>query len=118
VAGGARFTVTACHADGRESEPSKEIGAGIGEARITSVSIKGSKVTAVGANFGGPVSVRVDGLAFSAIPKIKKSNTKLVQKGTLENGQTIAQYLNDHRVGVFFEFENANGAVAGYVYRP
>ena len=39
-------------------------------------------------------------------------------KGTLENGQTIAQYLSAHQVGVFIEFENANGAVAGYVYRP
>lgn len=117
VPGGARFIVTACYSDGRESAPSKEIGAGAGEAVITSLKVSGSKVTVVGAKFSSSVKITVDGLAFTSAAKVKKANTKVVQKGSLENGQTIDRYMSG-RAAVFFLFENTNGATAGYVYRP
>lgn len=109
--GGNYYTVTAKRRGGSESKPSKEAGAGVGGPVVAKLKLKPTKVVATGSGFTSTVDVFINGIAFAAPAAVKKSNTKVVQAGTLANGQTISQYraANPGRVAVIFR--NRNGGL-------
>lgn len=118
---GSFFVVTAVYDTG-ESDPSNEVGAGE-PPQIDSFTVKARKLVATGSRFTDSVLVIVDGIPFTSPPKIKKHNAKLVQKGTLLTGQTLAEYAAsaprraDGTVRILIGFRNSSGGVATVEYR-
>ena len=112
--GGTFFVVTAVYDEG-ESGPSNETSAGVAAGTILRVKIAGAKVTVTGVGFSDAVTVFVDGIPFAAPAKVKKANTKVVQKGALLTGVTAAQYLAT-RSSVLVTVRNSNGGVAAFRY--
>jgi hypothetical protein len=112
--GGTFFVVTAVYDEG-ESGPSNETSAGVEAGTILRVKIAGAKVTVTGAGFSDAVTVFVDGIPFASPAKVKKANTKVVQKGVLLTGVTAAQYLAT-RSSVLITVRNSNGGVAAFRY--
>lgn len=117
---GSFFVVTAVYDTG-ESGPSNEVGAGEPPV-IDSISVKNAKLVVKGSRFTTSVLVIVDGIPFVAAAKVKKQNTKLVQKGALLTGQTLAEYVAnaprraDGSIRVLIGFRNASGGVATVEY--
>jgi uncharacterized repeat protein (TIGR01451 family) len=105
--GGSFFTVTAEYTDG-ESSASNSDGAGdVAGATLTKVKMT-TKINAVGSGFTDAVEVLLDGIPFVDDSKVKKSATKVVQKGTLLTGQTVDQYTEGG--GTFLlVFRNSDG---------
>jgi hypothetical protein len=111
---GSFFVVTATY-DSGESGPSNEVSGGVPAATLTSVRIvKGTKLVAKGKDFTSSVQVLVDGIPFGAPAKVKGS-AKVVQKGALLTGQSLADYITPGRT-VTITFRNANGGVATKIY--
>jgi hypothetical protein len=110
------FTVTACYGS-TETAKSNEADVELSGPTITNLTVKGSKVTAVGSGFVGPVKVYVNGVEFAAAPKLKKQNTKLVAKGALANGQTLPQVM---AAGAAFRIaiENADKGMTQFTVAP
>jgi hypothetical protein len=96
---GGFYLVTAKYADGTESAGSNEAGTS-GSPNIVTVRLQGaSKLLVEGSNFSTGATVVVDGLSFTSPAKIKRGGTRIVQKGTLSNGQTIRQLLESRSIG-------------------
>jgi hypothetical protein len=113
---GSFFVVTATYETG-ESGPSNEVSGGVPAATVTSVTPKGAKLILKGSDFSSPVQVFADGIPFVSQPRVK-AGTKVVQKGVLATGETVAQYFTSGRT-VTISVRNANGGVATKVYtRP
>jgi hypothetical protein len=111
---GTFFVVTATYAGG-ESAPSNEASGEVPAGTISSVKAKGAKVTVSGSSFSATVSVFVDGIPFVSPAKVKKAGTKVIQKGNLLTGQTVAVYLQSHP-NVLVTVRNSNGGVAAFRY--
>ncbi|HQR38947.1 MAG TPA: SBBP repeat-containing protein [Blastocatellia bacterium] len=116
VTGGSYFAVTACYADGSESDPSNPASGGRGEAQISSVVLRGSKVVVTGMRFTDQVTVLFDGIPCASTAKVTKGGTMVSQKGALLTGQAISAYLATHPT-TLIAFVNANGGVATFVFR-
>lgn len=113
VAGGAYYAVTAVYADGTESAPANFASGGVGEGTIRIVRLKPAKVVAIGTGFSATVRVFVDGIGFTA-PATLKNGTKVIQRGTLENGQSVSAYLDAHGGEAALVVQNDNGALATF----
>ncbi len=113
---GSYFVVTAVFDDGAESEPSNEVGGVL--PTITSVTVSTKKITAVGSGFSPGETVLFGGVPFASAAKLKKNNTKLVQKGATAIGQTATQLLQSLEAGssVVILFIDPKGNGVGYVY--
>jgi uncharacterized repeat protein (TIGR01451 family) len=113
--GGSFFTVTAEYDDG-ESATSNSDGAGdVAGATLSSVKMKSAKVTATGSGFTDHVTVLVDGIPFVDASKVKKSATKVVQKGMLLTGQTLEEYTSGG--GMFLiVYRNSDGGTTVWEY--
>jgi hypothetical protein len=109
------FTVTACYGE-TETEKSNEADVELNGPTITGLTVKGSKLTATGSGFQGPVKVFVDGIEFATAPKIKKGK-KVVAKGALANGQTLAQAMSAG-VAVRVAIQNADGGMTQLTLAP
>jgi hypothetical protein len=109
------FTVTACYGS-TETEKSNEANVELNGPTITNLTVKGSKLTAAGTGFQGPVKVYVDGIEFAAAPKLKK-NKKVVAKGALANGQTLAQVMSA-AASVRIAIQNADGGMTQLTVTP
>lgn len=109
---GTFFVVTATYTGG-ESAPSNEASGNVPTATVTRVSVKATKIVAIGSGFSETVTVLVDGIPFGTAAKVKRSGSKVIQKGALLNGQTIGQYLAAHP-SVVIGFRNSNGGVATF----
>ena len=96
---GGFYVVTAKYADGTESTGSNEAGTS-GSPVIVTVRMQGaSKLIVEGSNFSAGATVIVDGLSFTSTAKVKRGGTRIIQKGTLSNGQTIRQLLDSRAIG-------------------
>jgi hypothetical protein len=102
------FIVTACRADGSESPPSNEFGlmppGGVSLRKVTP-----SKIVAAGSQFIG-TKVYFDEIPFTTDAVVKRNGRKVVQRGSLANGQTIAEYLTPGR-SVVIKLQNTDGSV-------
>jgi hypothetical protein len=114
--GGAFFVVTAVYDDGTESGPSQETSGGANEAVITSVTVRGNKLTATGERFTSTVQVFVDGIPFVGNAKVKKGSTRVIQKGALLTGQSLSQYIAARGGRVQVAVRNSEGGIATYEY--
>jgi hypothetical protein len=111
---GSYFVVTACYATG-ESAPSNEVSASATPGpTITSLKPAKKKLTAVGTGFVAGTRVEINGVGFTAAPKLKKNSTKFIQKGTLVNGQTIVQALAQSGP-IQITFRNPDGGITNLV---
>jgi hypothetical protein len=115
VAGGGYYYVTAVYSDGSESAPTNIAAAGVGEAEIRAVRLKPAKVVALGSGFSATVQVFVDGIGFAAPARIR--NGKVIQTGALDNGQTVAAYLDAHGGAAALTVVNEDGAPATFRLR-
>jgi uncharacterized repeat protein (TIGR01451 family) len=111
---GSFFVVTATYAGG-ESAPSNEASGEVPSATVTVLKVKPTKITASGRDFTDVVSVFVDGIPFVAPAQVKKSGTKVIQKGALLTGQSLGAYLAAHP-SVVVMFRNSNGGVTAAPY--
>ncbi len=109
---GTFFVVTAQYDDG-ESNASNEASAEVPAAVLSSVKVKSSKIVADGTGFSATVQVFVDGIPFATAAKLKKGGTRVIQKGGLITGASLATYLGSHP-SVLVTFRNENGGVAAY----
>jgi uncharacterized repeat protein (TIGR01451 family) len=91
--GGSFFTVTAVYADGESAAPNSDGAGDVAGASLTSMKITSAKITAKGSGFTDTAEVLLDGIPFVEAAKVKGSNTKAVQKGSLVIGQTVEQYM-------------------------
>ena len=87
-----------------------------------SIAAAGIKVsnTQIKATINGPVAflgttVLVNGVAFTAAPKLKNNNMVLVQKGKLANGMSIKQVI-PKGTPVTFTFTNNTGGVTTVMF--
>jgi hypothetical protein len=114
---GSFFVVTVCYEDGSESDPSNEASGGLEAADVTQIKFNfgvgkiAGRVGPGGTLFTDTVEVTVDGIGFTMPARVKKNNTKAVQKGTLANGQRIGEYMTPGRE-VIIGFRNSDGAIA------
>jgi hypothetical protein len=108
---GSFFVVTACYASGAESSASNEASGGIPGPAITSVKVNSKKVVGNGTGWVFPVTVFFDNVGFTSPTKVKNKPNfiRVTQKGRLENGQSISNYLQPGRE-VLITFRNSNGA--------
>ncbi len=111
---GSFFVVTATYDEG-ESEPSNEVSGGVDAATLGPVKVLAGKIKATGTGFSSTVQVFVDGIPFASSAKVKSGGRKVLQKGALLTGQTLAQYITSGKT-VAITFRNENGGVATYVY--
>ncbi|HXG67024.1 MAG TPA: Calx-beta domain-containing protein, partial [Blastocatellia bacterium] len=74
-----------------------------------------AKIKVNGTGFIGPVQVFLDELAFQQPARLKRGNSRVVQKGLLENGQSIAQVVAARR-RVLITVRNADGGVSTVVF--
>jgi hypothetical protein len=88
---GSFFVVTATDEAG-ESPPSNEVGGQL--PTVTKLKVSSSKLVVQGTGFASDVKVYFGGLPFAAAPKLKRGNTKVVQKGPFVTGQSIGDVLN------------------------
>lgn len=89
--GGSYFVVTAV-SDSGESPPSNEVGGQL--PTIDKLKVSSSKIVAQGAGFTTDVQVYFGGLPFAIPPKLKRGNTKVIQKGLFISGLSINDLLN------------------------
>lgn len=115
--GGAFFVITACYDDGTESAPSGEVSGGANEPIIESVKAT-NKLTITGSRLSSPVQVYLDGIPFTAAAKLKKNNTRVVQKGALITGQSISQYIASKGGRVQVQVRNGSGGISGFTLIP
>jgi hypothetical protein len=87
---GSFFVVTGVY-DSGESPPSNEVGGPL--PTITSVKVSASKITVTGTGFASGSTVALAGFPFTSPAKLKKNNTKVIQKGPLVIGQTVGEFL-------------------------
>lgn len=113
---GSFFIVTTVTDDG-ESAPSNEVGGVLPE--VTKLKVSASKVVAQGTGFDAGVRVIFAGLPFSTAAKLKRENTKIIQKGALVTGQTIGSF-SDQLLGqggtVIILLVNGNGNAVAVEY--
>ena len=109
--GGTFFVVTATYPDG-ESGPSNEVMTGV-PPTLESVKASASKIVAKGTDFVDPVFVTVDGIPFQSPARLKGGGTKLVQRGLLVTGESIASYARSRGGTVAVLYRNPTGGVAG-----
>jgi lectin family protein len=89
---GSYFVVTAVYAAG-ESAPSNEVALGQPGASLTKVKAKGAKIAAKGRGFTSAVRVFLDGIAFRTPAAVKMMRKQVVQKGPLDAGVDLVDYL-------------------------
>ena len=106
---GSFFVVTSVDESG-ESPPSNEVGGTL--PVVSKLKVSASKIVAEGTGFGPGLQVFFGGLSFATAAKLKKANTKIVQKGLLVTGQSIGAF-SDAFLGpgstILVYFVNANG---------
>jgi hypothetical protein len=105
----AYYVITACLANGSETPASTEV-AIVPPTLTEPPKVTNSKIVIRAQGFVStprPVGVSVDDIPFVSPPTLK-SATKLVQKGTLANGQTIGQYVQRGRT-VRLKIQNGDG---------
>ena len=95
-----------------ESGPSNEASVPAGPT-ITKLKI-GGKLKALGTGFSGPVQVLVDGVGFVKSAVIK-SNTTVVQKGTLTDGTPIASI--GATTSALISVVNDDGGIGTFAYK-
>ncbi len=92
-----------------ESLPSNEVNVPAGPI-IRSIEAS-SKLKVIGTGFMQGVEVFFDGIGFVKPAKVKKNNTKAVQKGALTDGRRIADALAPG-TEVLISFRNGNGGIS------
>jgi hypothetical protein len=112
------FYAVAAVFGGVETPPSGVVSVGEGEPVVEKVTFKDGVLKARGSNFDATVAVTVDGLRFVAPASVKRGGTRVSQSGRLENGQSLAKYLKQHRNTALVAFRNANGSATAVVYGP
>ena len=77
-----------------------------------------STIVAVGSGFVKPVRVFIDGVGFpdDEPAKVKGGGTRVIQKGKLTDGRSIAEAVPPGRV-VTIKFRNANGGETEVSFR-
>ena len=113
--GGSFFTVTAQYPEGESGAANT---AGTGDTpgpTIDTWKVTSTKVTATGSGFSTTVEVLFDGIPFADLSKVKKSNTKVVQKGSLVIAQTVDQYTAGGGSFLII-FRNEDGGVTTVTY--
>lgn len=113
---GSFFIVTAVTDDG-ESAPSNEVGGQL--PTVTKLKVSSSKIVAQGTGFANDVQVLFGGLPFATAAKLKKANTKVIQKGPFVTGQSIGAFSTEFlapgsRVIVLIVNGNGNAVAAEY----
>jgi hypothetical protein len=96
LSSGSFFRITAVYSTG-ESAPTDAVPGGV-PPLLSSIRLKGAKIVADGAGFTTPLVVLLDGIPFVKPAKVKKANTRVLQKDPLLIG-TIASQL-DRQSGV------------------
>lgn len=114
--GGSFFTVTADYAEGESATSNSGESGTTAGATLTKVKMT-SKITATGSGFTGTVEVLLDGIPFAGAAKVKKGQTKVVQKGSLAIGQTIEEYTATGGDFLII-FRNDDGTATVYAYEP
>jgi hypothetical protein len=111
AASGSFYVVTACYASGAESAPSNEASGGIAGPAVTGFKYNSKKIQGDGTGWVFPVTIFLDNVGFTSATTIKNKPAfiRVIQKGRLENGQKITQYLRPGRQ-VLLTFRNNNGA--------
>ena len=104
--------------DGVETPPAYVVSVGQGEPVVEKVTVKDGVLKARGSNFDPTVEVTVDGLRFVQPATVKREGTRVSQSGRLENGQSLAKFLKQHRNTALVAFRNANGAATATIYGP
>lgn len=110
--GGTFFVITGVYDDG-ESGPTNEVSVNVPTALLRSVKVTGSKIVGDGSAFSSTVKVFVDGIPFVEPSKLKKNGTRVVQRGALLTGESLATYLGRNPT-VLVTFRNENGGVAAW----
>lgn len=106
---GSFFKITACYTTG-ESVPTQAVGGGQ-PFTINTAAFKGGKVVLNGSGFSPPVLVLLDGIPFVQNAKVKKANSRVVQRGNLLSGETVSQHLGSLGV-VTVVVRNPDGGTA------
>jgi hypothetical protein len=114
VASGRLYVVTAVGADGVESSTSAEVG--LTAPRITSVSLKGSKLRIDGSGFTDSVTVLVNQFAFVREARVSHG-VRVVQGGELTNGMSLDDYLRPGR-SALVTVRNSTGATSQIRFTP
>jgi uncharacterized repeat protein (TIGR01451 family) len=112
---GSFFTVTANYPNG-ESPSTNAASGGIPEPAISGFLVGGAKVTVIGERFTDHVQVFVDGIPFKKQAKVKNGNTRIVQKGKLLTGQSVAQYLQQQGGVVLVSVLNTDTGIGTFLY--
>jgi hypothetical protein len=113
---GSFFVVTTV-TDAGEGPPSNEVGGVL--PTVTKLKVSASKIVAEGTGFAPGLQVFFSGLPFATAAKLKKANTKVVQKGVLATGESTTSFA-DHffdpgsKVIIFFVNANGNGVAVEY----
>jgi hypothetical protein len=108
---GAFFKVTAVYTTG-ESEPAPVAFAG-GVAEVTSATATKSKITVDGSGFTDAVEVFVDGWGQRTPARVKRGNTRVVQKNAAAGETPLKRYLRERgTVNVLVRNDNGGLAIA------
>lgn len=81
------------------------------------INITKGSIAIKGSGFSSSVSVYLDGISFTARPKIKNGE-KVTQKGTLSNGMTIDQYVHSGAQAAVVVRNDGAGAAEFFFTRP
>ena len=83
--------------------------------RIQEITVLPDSITAIGAGLTSTVQVLVDGVAFET-PAVVEAGRKVVQRGKLVNGQSIAEAIPPRKT-VRITFRNSDGGVFTATFR-
>lgn len=114
--GGSFFVVTANYPNG-ESDGTNDASGGLPEPEIETFQIKGNKIVINGAGFTDDVTVFIDGIPFTKDAKVKKSNTRVQQKGRLLTGQSVTDYLNQQGGVILVSVLNEDTGIGTFLFR-
>jgi uncharacterized repeat protein (TIGR01451 family) len=112
---GSFFTVTAVYDEG-ESDPTNEASGNVPAATLDEVRLKPARnrIVVFGVGFSDSVQVLVDGIPFAEPAKVKKVRTKVVQRGNLLTGQSVADYVASRGGVAILTIQNENGGIATF----
>jgi hypothetical protein len=107
---GSFFRITAVYTTG-ESAPTPAIGGGV-PPTFQSVRLKGTRLVADGAGFSDEVLVFLDGIPFGHPAKVKKANTRVVQRGPLLGPTAIADFIDSNTGVATVMIRNSDGGTS------
>lgn len=113
---GSFFVVTTV-TDNGESPPSNEVGGVL--PTVTKLKVSASKIVVQGTGFASGVQVFFGGLPFTTAARLKKNDTKVIQKSPLATGQSIGDFSTAYldpgsTVLILIINANGNGVIVEY----